>query len=121
MSASRVLPLALLQFNATVGDLAGNAARIVEARAPGPCRGRRLVVTPELALTGYPPEDLLLRPAFMRACEAAVGRIAVSLADLDGLHLVLGHPQSAGGGCSHAIAGGAAAASTRPRCSTAAS
>ncbi|RZU03075.1 NAD+ synthase [Rivibacter subsaxonicus] len=94
MSASPVLPLALLQFNATVGDVDGNAARIVELARQAHAEGARLVVTPELALTGYPPEDLLLRPAFMRACEAAVDRIAAALADLGDLHLVLGHPQS---------------------------
>ncbi|MEN9543686.1 MAG: hypothetical protein RLZZ598_519 [Pseudomonadota bacterium] len=94
MSASPVLSLALLQFNAIVGDVEGNAERIVALARQAHADGARLAVTPELALTGYPPEDLLLRPAFMHACEAAVDRIAAALADLDDLHLVLGHPQS---------------------------
>ena len=94
MSATPVLPLALLQFNATVGDVDGNADRIIALARQAHADGARLVLTPELALTGYPPEDLLLRPAFMQACEAATDRVAAALADLDDLFLVLGHPQS---------------------------
>ena len=94
MSSIPALPLALLQFNATVGDVDGNADRIVKLARQAHADGARLVVTPELALTGYPPEDLLLRSAFMQACEAAVVRIALALADLQDLHLVLGHPQA---------------------------
>ena len=55
--------------------------------------GARLVVTPELSLSGYPPEDLLLRPAFLRACQHTLLDCAGKLADLPGLHVVLGHPQ----------------------------
>ena len=94
MSSIPALPLALLQFNATVGDVDGNADRIINLARAAHADGARLVVTPELALTGYPPEDLLLRSAFMQACEAAVVRIALALADLQDLHLVLGHPQA---------------------------
>lgn len=86
--------IALVQFNATVGDLAGNARRIVELARSAHAQGAQLVVTPELSLTGYPPEDLLLRPAFMRACDEALAACASQLADLPGLQLVVGHPQS---------------------------
>src|SRR5574337_1274196 len=62
--------IALAQLNQTLGDLAGNARAIAEAvdRAAG--ADAALVVTPELSLCGYPPEDLLLRPAFIDACAA---------------------------------------------------
>ena len=84
--------IALAQINATVGDLAGNA-RLLEAAAREAHAGGALVVlAPELALTGYPPEDLLLRPAFLQACESTLLGLAAALADCEGLHLVVGHP-----------------------------
>jgi NAD+ synthase (glutamine-hydrolysing) len=88
--------VALAQINATVGDLAGNAARIVEAARAAHEQGARLVLAPELALSGYPPEDLLLRPAFMTACARALQGIADALADCAGLHVVVGHPHQFG-------------------------
>ena len=88
--------IALAQFNATVGDLAGNAQRIVECAAQAHAAGAKLVVTPELALTGYPPEDLLLRPAFMQACAAALAQLATDLAAFAGLTVVVGHPHQFG-------------------------
>ncbi|MDE2566860.1 MAG: NAD+ synthase [Burkholderiales bacterium] len=87
---------ALLQINATVGDLEGNARLIELAARRAHAQGARLVVAPELALTGYPPEDLLLRPAFMQACAKSLQALAAGLADCAGLHLVLGHPHQFG-------------------------
>src|SRR4029079_9863894 len=55
-------------------------------------QGARVVLAPELALCGYPPEDLLFRPAFLRACERALEGLAAAVADCAGLHLVVGHP-----------------------------
>ncbi|MDO9237629.1 MAG: NAD+ synthase [Aquabacterium sp.] len=89
---AHALEVALLQLNPIVGDLMGNAQDIINASRQAYADGARLVVTPEMALCGYPPEDLLLRPAFMQACEDAVGYIAQQLSDLPDLHLVLGHP-----------------------------
>jgi NAD+ synthase (glutamine-hydrolysing) len=89
------LAVAVLQFNPVVGDLTGNARAIIDLARQAYAQGARLVVTPEMALCGYPPEDLLLRPAFMQACDAAAGQIAEALADLPDLHLVLGHPLQA--------------------------
>jgi NAD+ synthase (glutamine-hydrolysing) len=89
---AQALRVALLQFNPVVGDLQGNARTIIDASRLAYADGARLVVTPEMALCGYPPEDLLLRPAFMQACDAATTDIARALADLPDLHLVLGHP-----------------------------
>jgi NAD+ synthase (glutamine-hydrolysing) len=94
---AQTLDVALLQINPIVGDLAGNARLITHAARQAYAAGARLVVTPEMALCGYPPEDLLLRPAFLSACDTTVQQIASDLADLTDLHLVLGHPQKARG------------------------
>ena len=83
---------ALAQVNPTVGDLAGNARVLADTARRAHAQGARLVVAPELALCGYPPEDLLLRPAFMQASADALEALALSLADCEGLHLVVGHP-----------------------------
>ena len=88
--------MALAQINATVGDLAGNGRRIVDAARRAYEQGARLVLTPELGLCGYPPEDLLLRPAFMQACAEALADCARALADLAGLFVVVGHPHQFG-------------------------
>jgi len=96
MSASTPVIVALAQLNATVGDLAGNGRRIVEAARDAYSQGARLVLTPELGLCGYPPEDLLMRPAFMQACVEALADTAQALADLPGLFVVVGHPHQFG-------------------------
>ena len=96
MSAQRPVKVALAQINVTVGDIAGNAQRIVEFSRRAHAEGARLVLFPELSLCGYPPEDLLLRPAFMQACAEALVGCARALADLDGLHVVVGHPHQFG-------------------------
>lgn len=84
--------MALAQLNATVGDLAGNARRVADAARRAHALGARVLIAPELMLCGYPPEDLLLRPAFMDACAQALRALAADLADCDGLHVVVGHP-----------------------------
>jgi len=96
MASSSQVKVALAQINATVGDLAGNARRIVEAARRAHAQGARVVLTPELGLCGYPPEDLLLRPAFMQACAQSLAGCAAALADLAGLHVVVGHPHQFG-------------------------
>ena len=68
--------LALAQINTTVGDLAGNEHKIVESIHRARALGADLVAFPELAVTGYPPEDLLLKPSFVQANRAALERIA---------------------------------------------
>jgi NAD+ synthase (glutamine-hydrolysing) len=92
MSAQPLVKVALAQINATVGDLAGNSRRIVEFSRRAYARGARLVLTPELSLCGYPPEDLVLRPSFMHACAKTLHDCAEALADLPGLFVVVGHP-----------------------------
>jgi len=96
MSSKPRVKVALAQINATVGDLAGNARKIIEFSRRAHEQGARVVLTPELGLCGYPPEDLLLRPAFMQACEQALADCAKALADLPGLHVVVGHPHQWG-------------------------
>ena len=72
MSTLSRVRFSLAQINATVGDLQGNAQLIVQAARQAQASGACLMVAPELALCGYPPEDLLLRPAFMQACATAL-------------------------------------------------
>ena len=89
--------VALAQINVTVGDLEANAKKIVDYGRRAHAAGAKLLITPELSLCGYPPEDLLLRSAFMQACDAALQGIAQELADCAGLTVVVGHPfQQAG-------------------------
>jgi len=80
--------LALAQLNALVGDLEGNAARILEACRRAAAGGAQLVLTPELSLWGYPPRDLLLRPALLAAQGRALARLAAELPP--GLALLVG-------------------------------
>jgi len=74
------LRVALAQFDVTVGDLSGNAARILEQVRAGAAAGAHLVLLPEMALTGYPPEDLVLRRSFVAASLAALARLTGDLA-----------------------------------------
>ena len=86
------LKLCIAQLNYAVGDMAGNAQKIIQAARAAYQRGARLVLTPELSLCGYAAEDLFLRPAFIAACDDALNSIALALADLKDLHVVVGHP-----------------------------
>ncbi|WP_414485324.1 NAD+ synthase [Stenotrophomonas sp. EMP41] len=86
--------IAMAQFDFPVGDVAGNTERIIEMI--GQARdeyGAELVMFPELAVSGYPPEDLLLRPGFLYECEQALTRIATACR---GITAVVGWPQAAG-------------------------
>ncbi len=88
------MKIAIAQINCTLGDLAGNAARIAQAAQEARARGAQVMVTPELSICGYPPEDLLLRPDFVAACEAAVTDLA---ARVPGITVIVGHPQRSRG------------------------
>ncbi len=94
-----MLRIAVAQFNATVGDLTGNVERIVKCAAEAKARGAHVLLTPELALCGYPPEDLLLRPDFYRACQRALDDLA---GRVEGIALVVGHPEESDGLCYNA-------------------
>src|ERR1700688_1147828 len=83
--------ITLAQLNPTVGDVAGNAAKARVARAQARADGSDLVVFPELFVSGYPPEDLVLKPAFQSACRAAVEALARETAD-GGPAVLIGSP-----------------------------
>lgn len=85
------ITLALAQINPKVGDLEGNLQLILEARATAAKQGADLVIFPELAVTGYPPEDLVLSEAFLAATEAVVAKLA-ALTRKDGPALLVGAP-----------------------------
>jgi NAD+ synthase (glutamine-hydrolysing) len=91
-----MLKVALAQINATVGDVSGNARKLAQMARQAYAQGAQVVLAPELALCGYPPEDLLLRPAFMQGNAQALKALAAELADCTGLHLVVGHPHQFG-------------------------
>jgi NAD+ synthase len=75
------LKIALAQLNPVVGDLAGNAAKLRKARADAAAKGAHLVVVPELFITGYPPEDLVRKPAFAAAARRTVEALAAETGD----------------------------------------
>ena len=90
------LQLCIAQLNFVVGDMAGNARKIIDVAQQAYAQGARVLVTPELAICGYAAEDLLLRPAFIDACDDALKTVARELAGLKGMHVVLGHPEGGG-------------------------
>jgi NAD+ synthase len=84
------LTIALAQLNPTVGDIAGNVAKLRRACEEGARLGADLVVASELFVAGYPPEDLVLKPAFVASCQAAVQALAKEIAG--GPALIVGTP-----------------------------
>ena len=96
------IKIGIAQINACVGDLAGNAKKVLEAARIAYAAGARLLLTQELVLSGYPPEDLLLRPAFIDQAQDVADDLRKQLAELAGLHVVLGHPVVAAGGLRNA-------------------
>ncbi|MCG6873154.1 MAG: NAD+ synthase [Gammaproteobacteria bacterium] len=108
------LSIALAQFDFVLGDLDGNTARVLElagrARDESGCAA---IVFPELALTGYPPEDLLLRSDFLDACDRALAKLAGKVRGID---VILGHPQRRDGklfNCASLLRDGASVATYR--------
>ena len=96
--------VAIAQMNSTVGDLAGNSAKIVDFARRAFAAGADVVLTPELSLVGYPPEDLLLRSAFYAKTRETFAALARELAQFPGLHVVVGLPllEEGGGKCYNA-------------------
>jgi NAD+ synthase (glutamine-hydrolysing) len=90
------LQICVAQLNFVVGDMVGNARKIIDGAREAYARGARLVLTPELSICGYAAEDLFLRPAFIDACDDALKTIARELSGLKGLHVVVGHPEGGG-------------------------
>jgi NAD+ synthase (glutamine-hydrolysing) len=86
------LRVGIAQINAVVGDLDGNAGRVLDAYEAAVGAGCHLVVFPELMITGYPPEDLLLRPAFVAAAAETLAKVAARIGDATA---VIGFPEQA--------------------------
>ena len=92
--SSMTLSICTAQLNFVVGDMPGNAQKIIAAAREAYAQGARLLLTPELAICGYAAEDLFMRPAFIAACDDAVKTVARETAGLKGLAIVLGHPSA---------------------------
>ena len=88
---SSILRLVMAQLDFTVGDVPGNCDRIIEASIQARDQlHAQLIVFPELTLSGYPPEDLLLRPGFQRLIDECLTRIT---REVTGIHMLVGHPE----------------------------
>ena len=87
------MKIAIAQINCTIGDLAGNAAKIAEYAQRAKEQGASILLTPEMSLCGYPPEDLLLRDGFYQACNDALQELARHAQDIV---LIVGHPHKVG-------------------------
>src|ERR1700737_1352947 len=97
------LVIGLAQIDCTVGDVAGNVARVRTARAEAAAFGADLVMFSELFIAGYPPEDPVSKPAFLEACRAACDEIAAETAD-GGPAILVGLPWGENGHCYNAYA-----------------
>ncbi len=93
--------IAVAQMNSVLGDLSGNVRQILEIARQAEAEGTDVLLTPELSLCGYPPEDLLLRPDFYRSVDLALADLARETTDLD-MAIVVGHPEQAGSHCYNA-------------------
>ena len=101
--AADTLRIALAQANPTVGDVSGNLALARRMRAEAAAQGAELILFPELFLAGYPPEDLVVKPAFQNACRRACDELALDTAD-GGPDVLVGLPWSEGGKLTNAVA-----------------
>lgn len=93
------MKIAIAQMNCLVGDIAGNVDKIYANATQAKQQGATLMVTPELSLCGYPPEDLLLREDFLQACDAALEKLSSAISDIT---VIVGHPHQVGGECFNA-------------------
>ena len=87
------MKIAIAQINCTIGDLAGNAVKIADYAQRAKQQGAAILLTPEMSLCGYPPEDLLLRDGFYQACDDALQELA---RQAQNIILVIGHPHKVG-------------------------
>ncbi|MEK9812586.1 MAG: NAD+ synthase [Bordetella sp.] len=87
------LQIAIAQINASVGDLAANAQKLHQAAAKAAGKGADLLLTPELSLVGYPPEDLLLRSSFLRRTQQVLDELVEKSKDFPSLTYLIGYPK----------------------------
>lgn len=88
------MKLAIAQINCVVGDLTENSAKIARYAEQARLAGAQLMLTPELSLCGYPPEDLLLRDGFYKSCSKALQDLAQKIS---GIAVIVGHPHERDG------------------------
>jgi NAD+ synthase (glutamine-hydrolysing) len=93
------MKVAIAQLNCIVGDVAGNTKKIMDSAREAQAQGATLLITPELSLCGYPPEDLLLRADFLSACEVALTTLSQAL---HGITVIVGHPHQVEAQCFNA-------------------
>ncbi|MGB2832854.1 MAG: NAD+ synthase [Methylotenera sp.] len=93
------MKIAIAQLNCMVGDIAGNVEKIITCAQQARAQGASLMVTPELSICGYPPEDLLLRDDFLQACDKALIQLNAVLTDIT---VIVGHPHRVGDVCYNA-------------------
>ncbi|KIP99148.1 NAD synthetase [Agrobacterium tumefaciens] len=98
-----ILRIAVGQFNPTVGDVVGNLALARQARADAASQGADLLLLSELFISGYPPEDLVLKPAFLKSCLKAVEDLAADTAD-GGPGIIIGFPRQGETGRHNSVA-----------------
>lgn len=103
ISRPETLRIAVAQFNPTVGDIAGNLAKARDVRGQAAAQGADLLLLTELFLSGYPPEDLVLKPAFLQACKAAIDELASDTAD-GGPGIIIGFPRQGEKGRHNSVA-----------------
>ncbi len=98
------MKIAIAQINCVVGDIAGNIDKIIHYVTQAKSQGATLVLTPELSLCGYPPEDLLMRADFLDACERALQALAAKLAaKIPNMTVIVGHPHRVDAACFNAV------------------
>lgn len=88
------MKLAIAQINCVLGDLTGNSAKILLYAEQARLLGAELILTPELSICGYPPEDLLLRDSFFKSCAQALNELAQKIS---GIAVIVGHPHEVDG------------------------
>ncbi|MGA1093056.1 MAG: nitrilase-related carbon-nitrogen hydrolase, partial [Burkholderiaceae bacterium] len=91
------LQIAIAQINASVGDLAANAQKIHQAAAKAAEKGADVLLTPELSLVGYPPEDLLLRSSFLRRSQQVLDALVEKSQEFPSLTYLVGYPREVEG------------------------
>ena len=89
VAATKTMKIALAKINSFVGDIENNSIAIIKRAKEASKKGAELLITPELSICGYPPEDLVLREDFLKACSKALSKIAQAVPSIK---VIVGHP-----------------------------